>query len=75
MGDEGAITMEETLYDIEIHRGDDLYVGKIFSDADGVKEFTSEHLDQLLRDITIDIQLTLDEFNQHRHNFTDHMEE
>ena len=67
--------MEETLYDIEIHRGDDIYIGKIFSDGDGVKEFESEHLDQLLRDITIDIQLTLEEFTQHRHNFTDFMEE
>ena len=67
--------MEETLYDIEIHRGDDIYIGKIFSDGDGVKEFESEHLDQLLRDITIDIQLTLEEFYQHPHNFTDSMEE
>jgi hypothetical protein len=67
--------MEETLYDIEIHRGDDRYIGKIFSDVDGVKEFTSEHLDQLLRDITIDIQLTLEEFSQHRTRFPDSVEE
>jgi len=67
--------MEETLYDIEIHRGDDQYIGKIFSDADGVKEFASEHLDQLLRDITIDIQLTLEEFSAQRTRFPDSMEE
>jgi hypothetical protein len=53
---------EETLYDIEIHRRGNAYIGKIFSDADGVKEFRNEHLDQLLRDITIDMQLAFDEF-------------
>jgi len=55
--------MEETLYDIEIHRSPDEFIGKIFSDADGMKEFRHEHLDQLLRDITIDIQLALEEFS------------
>jgi len=67
--------MEETLYDIEIHRGDDRYIGKIFSDSDGIKEFTSEHFDQLLRDITIDIQLTLEDFTHHRTNFPDSLED
>jgi hypothetical protein len=57
--------MEETLYDIEIHKGnDDAYIGKLFSDADGVKEFRNEHLDLLLRDITLDMQLALEEFQQ-----------
>jgi len=56
--------MEETLYDIEIHKNDSGgYMGKIFSDMDGVKEFRSDHLDKLLRDITVDIQLALDEFS------------
>ena len=54
--------MEETLYNIEIHRDDSGYLGKLFSDVDGVKEFKNEYLDQLLRDITIDMQLALEEF-------------
>ena len=55
--------MEETLYNIEIHKGDAGYLGKLFSDVDGVKEFKNEYLDQLLRDITIDMQLALEEFS------------
>jgi len=63
--------MEETLYNIEIHKNQDGYLGKIFSDVDGVKEFRNEHLDQLLRDITIDMQLALDEFSNRSIEFTD----
>lgn len=63
--------MEETLYNIEIHKGEEGYLGKIFSDVDGVKEFRNEHLDQLLRDITIDMQLALDEFSSRSIEFTD----
>ena len=55
--------MEETLYNIEIHKNDGGYLGKLFSDVDGVKEFKNEYLDQLLRDITIDMQLALEEFS------------
>jgi len=55
--------MEETLYNIEIHKDDGGYLGKLFSDVDGVKEFKNEYLDQLLRDITIDMQLALEEFS------------
>jgi len=55
--------MEETLYNIEIHKDESRYVGKLFSDVDGVKEFKNEYLDQLLRDITIDMQLALEEFS------------
>ncbi|HEC89331.1 MAG: hypothetical protein DRN12_01575 [Thermoplasmata archaeon] len=67
--------MEETLYDIEIYRGDGVYIGRIFSDIDGVKEFRSEHLDQLLRDITIDIQLALEEFVNRSSVFTENLDE
>jgi hypothetical protein len=55
--------MEETLYNIEIHKDEAGYLGKLFSDVDGVKEFKNEYLDQLLRDITIDMQLALEEFS------------
>jgi len=55
--------MEETLYNIEIHKGEGEYLGRLFSDVDGVKEFKNEYLDKLLRDITIDMQLALEEFS------------
>lgn len=67
--------MEETLYDIEIYRGDGVYIGRIFSDIDGVKEFRNEHLDQLLRDITIDIQLALEEFVNRSDVFTENLDD
>ncbi|MBN2603510.1 MAG: hypothetical protein JXA91_05220 [Candidatus Thermoplasmatota archaeon] len=67
--------MEETLYNIEIHKDEEGYIGKIFSDADGVKEFKNEHLDQLLRDMTIDMQLALDEFSNRTTEYTDVSEE
>ena len=63
--------MEEILYNIEIHKEDAGYLGKIFSDVDGVKEFRNEHLDLLLRDITIDMQLALDEFSTRSTDFPD----
>jgi hypothetical protein len=63
--------MEEILYNIEIHKEHAGYLGKIFSDVDGVKEFRNEHLDLLLRDITIDMQLALDEFSTRSTDFPD----
>jgi hypothetical protein len=63
--------MEETLYNIEIHKGDGGYLGKLFSDVDGVKEFKSEYLDQLLRDITLDMELALEEFSNRTSEFTE----
>jgi hypothetical protein len=63
--------MEETLYNIEIHKGNEGYLGKLFSDVDGVKEFKNDHLDQLLRDITIDMQLALEEFSNRSAEFAE----
>jgi len=62
---------EETLYNIEIHKDEKGYLGKLFSDVDGAKEFENEYLDQLLRDITIDMQLALDEFSNKSDHFQD----
>lgn len=61
--------MEETLYDIEIHRGNGKFVGKLFSDSNGIKEFRNERLDELLRDISIDMQLALEEFSNRSNEF------
>jgi hypothetical protein len=66
--------MEETLYNIEIHKDDDGYLGRLFSDVDGVKEFKNEYLDQLLRDITVDIQLALEEFSNRSADFLESQE-
>ena len=63
--------MEETLYNIEIHKDTNGYLGKLFSDVDGVKEFKNEYLDQLLRDITIDMQLALEEFSNRSNDFSE----
>jgi len=63
--------MEETLYNIEIHRHEDGYLGKIYSDVDGVKEFKNDQLEKLLRDITLDMQLALDEFSNRTSDFGD----
>lgn len=67
--------MEETLYNIEIHKDVSGYLGKLFSDVDGVKEFKNEYLDQLLRDITLDIQLALEEFSNRTAEFTESQED
>jgi hypothetical protein len=66
--------MEETLYNIEIHKGIGGYLGRLFSDVDGVKEFKNDQLDKLLRDITLDMQLALEEFSNRTTEFTDTQE-
>jgi len=63
--------MEETLYNIEIHRAEGEYLGKLYSDVDGVKEFKNEYLDKLLRDITLDMQLALEEFSNRTIEFSE----
>jgi len=53
--------MEEVLYNIEIHRNEGNFLGKIYSDIDGVKEFENNRIDRLLRDIIVDMQLANDD--------------
>lgn len=65
---------EETLYSIEIHKDEDGYLGKLFSDVDGTKEFKNDHLDELLRDMTVDMQLALDEFSNRSDEFPEKYE-
>jgi len=72
--EEEGRNMEETLYNIEIHRDINGYMGKLFSDVDGVKEFKNEYLDQLLRDITLDMQLALEEFSNRSQEFAENHE-
>lgn len=63
--------MEEVLYNIEIHRNEGNYMGKIYSDIDGVKEFENNRIDRLLRDIIVDMQLALDDEFSTRTTATD----
>jgi hypothetical protein len=67
--------MEEILYNIEIHRDQEKYLGKIYSDIDGVKEFNNDRIDRLLRDIIFDMQLALDEFSNRTADFSEGVEE
>ena len=57
--------MQEVLYNIEIKKDESKYLGKIYSEIDGIKEFKNDHIDRLLNDMTFDIQLNLEEFNNH----------
>ena len=66
--------MEETLYNIEIHRDEAGYLGVLYSDVDGIKEFKNDYLDQLLRDITIDMQLAFEEFSNRTADFSDNQD-
>ena len=63
--------MEEVLYNIEIHKDLGEFLGKIYSDIDGVKEFKNERIDRLLRDIIFDMQLALDEFSNRSADFAE----
>jgi transcriptional regulator NrdR family protein len=53
--------MEEVLYNIEIHRNEGNYMGKLFSGFDGVKEFKNNQIEDLLREIVHDMQDSLEE--------------
>ena len=66
--------MEETLYNIEIHKDEGGYLGKLFSDVDGMKEFKNMYLDDLLRDITMDMQLAFEEFSNRSADFADNQD-
>ena len=67
--------MEEILYNIEIHKAEDRFLGKIYSDIDGMKEFKNKRIDELLRDITFDMQLALEEFSNRTADFQDGIDE
>jgi len=58
-----GIIMEEPLYGIEIQKEGDIYIGKMYSDGGGVKEFKSQKIDLLFRDMIYDMRLALGEFS------------
>ena len=67
--------MEEVLYNIEIHKDEDRYLGKIYSDIDGMKEYENQKIYDLLRDITFDIELALEEFSSRSEDVLEPQEE
>jgi hypothetical protein len=67
--------MEEILYNIEIHKDEGSFLGKIYSDIDGMKEFENRRIDDLLRDITMDMQLALEEFTNRTADYIDSQED
>jgi len=62
--------MEETLYDIEIQKDGNTFVGRIHSAVGGLKEFKSHKIELLLGDMTYDMRLALDEFLDRSKEFT-----
>jgi len=65
--------MEEILYNIEIHKNEGKFFGKIYSDTDGIKEFKNKQIGGLLRDMTIDMQLLLNDFSSYPLEFSEEL--
>jgi hypothetical protein len=63
--------MEETLYNIEIQKEKDFYLGKIHSNVGGITEFKNNGIEPLLKDLINDIQLTFDSFTNSTRLFTE----
>ena len=63
--------MEETLYTIDIHKKEDTFLGQIFSNEDGTKEFKNKRLEELLRDMSFDMQLAMDTFSERTAEFAE----
>lgn len=61
--------MDEILCSIEIYRNDTDYFGKIFSNNNVVKEFHNKNIDDLLRDIILNIELEYDESSKRSKDF------
>jgi len=62
--------MEEILCTIKVYKDNNIFIGKMFSDIDGEKNFENERIECLLRDIINDIQLNLDESNNEFGNYS-----
>jgi len=54
--------MEETLYRIEIHKDEDLFLGKIHTNIGRIAEFKNHTIELLLKDLINDMSLTSDTF-------------
>jgi hypothetical protein len=54
--------LEESICRIEVVKEDDGFVVRVTSALDGTKEFRHSNLDALLREVSMDLQLTYAEF-------------
>ncbi len=63
--------MEEILYNINIHKDKDLFLGEVYSDIEGAKEFKNHKIETLLKDIILDMQLSQDTFSDRAIEFTE----
>jgi hypothetical protein len=57
-----GVSMEETLFRIEIQKDDDLFLGKIHTNLGSFSEFKNQTIELLLKDLINDMSLTSDTF-------------
>ncbi|MBW3582836.1 MAG: hypothetical protein KY455_07030 [Euryarchaeota archaeon] len=64
--------MEEQICRIELIREDDgPFVVRVTSSLDGTKEFRHAQIEQLLRDVSMDLQLSYAEFTEKTSDYVD----
>lgn len=64
--------MEESICRIVVERDDDkLFLVRVTSDIDGTKEFRHSDLDSLMREVSVDLQLSYKEFTEMDSNYVD----
>ena len=63
--------VEETICRIEVLREDEAFVVRVTSSLDGTKEFRHPNLDTLLRDVSMDLQLSYAEFVEKTEDYVD----
>lgn len=61
--------MDEILYTIEIIKTDLGFFGKLSNDNNEIKEFESDSIEELLKNIILDVQLDFDESYDHSKDF------
>ena len=61
--------MDEILYTIEISKTDLGFFGKLSNDNNEIKEFESDSIEELLKNIILDVQLDFDESYNHSKDF------
>ena len=65
--------MEELLYSIKINKDTDknIFLGKIFTNDNNLKEFKNYKIDLLLKDLANDVQLKFETFSNSSMIFTE----
>jgi hypothetical protein len=63
--------LEESICRIEVVKEEDGFVVRVSSSLDGTKEFRHTNLETLLRDVSMDLQLTYAEFVEKDEEYVD----